>query len=316
MHPDDEHLLVVGAVEDPDHPAGRQPDGRTPQVVVVALELRGDLERGHLDPLRVHAAHHVADRPVLPGRIHCLEDDEQAPRVLRRKAHLELGQPLDALPRSSSIRLLLPDRAPCSADRSPSAAVRPRAGLHLQRLDQLVDPGEALVGHRRLLALRGAPMLAAPARARPAIGWIHPHGAQTHGASPPRPYRPRHQCHRLRRRAIGGSWGPVDDAASLQALHAAADAGVTLIDTADVYGDGHSERLIRRFLSERSGERFIVATKIGRRLPRSPPTTTRRPSPGGWTGAARTWGRDHRPGPAPLPAVGGVLHARAVRRLR
>jgi len=67
--------------------------------------------------------------------------------------------------------------------------------------------------------------------------------------------------------AIGGAWGPVDDAASLQALHAAADAGVTLIDTADVYGDGHSERLIRRFLAERSGERFIVATKMGRRVP-------------------------------------------------
>ena len=67
--------------------------------------------------------------------------------------------------------------------------------------------------------------------------------------------------------AIGGSWGPVDDEASLKALHAAADAGVNLIDTADVYGDGHSERLIRRFLAERSGERFIVATKMGRRVP-------------------------------------------------
>jgi aryl-alcohol dehydrogenase-like predicted oxidoreductase len=67
--------------------------------------------------------------------------------------------------------------------------------------------------------------------------------------------------------AIGGSWGSVDDAQSLRALHAAADAGVTLIDTADVYGDGHSERLIRRFLGERPGESFFVATKIGRRAP-------------------------------------------------
>jgi aryl-alcohol dehydrogenase-like predicted oxidoreductase len=64
--------------------------------------------------------------------------------------------------------------------------------------------------------------------------------------------------------AIGGSWGNVDDAASLRALHAAADAGVTLIDTADVYGDGHSEQLIGRFLRERSGESFFVATKMGR----------------------------------------------------
>ena len=67
--------------------------------------------------------------------------------------------------------------------------------------------------------------------------------------------------------AIGGSWGSVDDADSLRALHAAADAGVTLIDTADVYGDGRSERVIRQFLAERSGERFFVATKMGRRAP-------------------------------------------------
>ena len=66
--------------------------------------------------------------------------------------------------------------------------------------------------------------------------------------------------------AIGGDWGRVDDAGSLRALHAAADAGVTLIDTADVYGDGHSEQVIRRFLAERPGETFFVATKIGRRV--------------------------------------------------
>ena len=67
--------------------------------------------------------------------------------------------------------------------------------------------------------------------------------------------------------AIGGSWGQVDDPTSMRALHAAADAGVTLYDTADVYGDGHSEQLIGRFLRERSGERLIVATKMGRRVP-------------------------------------------------
>ena len=67
--------------------------------------------------------------------------------------------------------------------------------------------------------------------------------------------------------AIGGSWGSVDDAESLRALHAAADAGVTLIDTADVYGDGRSERVIRQFLRERPGETFVVPTKIGRRAP-------------------------------------------------
>ena len=67
--------------------------------------------------------------------------------------------------------------------------------------------------------------------------------------------------------AIGGSWGSVDDEVSLAALHAAADAGVTLIDTADVYGDGRSERLIGRFLRERAGEAFFVATKMGRSVP-------------------------------------------------
>ena len=67
--------------------------------------------------------------------------------------------------------------------------------------------------------------------------------------------------------AIGGDWGSVDDADSLRALHAAADAGVTLFDTADVYGDGRSERLIGQFLRQRSGEAIFVATKMGRRAP-------------------------------------------------
>ena len=66
--------------------------------------------------------------------------------------------------------------------------------------------------------------------------------------------------------AIGGAeWGRTDDAQSMRALHAAIDAGVNFIDTADVYGDGHSERLVGRLLEERSDE-IIVATKAGRRL--------------------------------------------------
>ncbi|HLV64483.1 MAG TPA: aldo/keto reductase [Polyangiaceae bacterium] len=62
----------------------------------------------------------------------------------------------------------------------------------------------------------------------------------------------------------GGSWGPTDDATSMATLHRALDRGVNLFDTADVYGDGHSERLIARLRRERS-ERFYVATKVGRR---------------------------------------------------
>jgi len=66
--------------------------------------------------------------------------------------------------------------------------------------------------------------------------------------------------------AMGGDWGPVDDERSLATLHAAVDAGTNLFDTADVYGDGHSERVIGRFLTERD-EPIFVATKIGRRAP-------------------------------------------------
>lgn len=71
--------------------------------------------------------------------------------------------------------------------------------------------------------------------------------------------------------AIGGSWGAVDDDASMRALHAAIDGGVNFIDTADVYGDGRSERLVARLRRERPGEQIYVATKAGRRLPEQTP---------------------------------------------
>ena len=65
--------------------------------------------------------------------------------------------------------------------------------------------------------------------------------------------------------AIGGAWGDVDDKESLAALHAALDGGVNFFDTADVYGDGRSERLMAQLKKERR-EKFYVATKAGRRL--------------------------------------------------
>lgn len=65
--------------------------------------------------------------------------------------------------------------------------------------------------------------------------------------------------------AIGGTWGDVDDGESLAALHRALDLGVNFFDTADVYGDGRSERLLARLRRERR-EPFYVATKAGRRL--------------------------------------------------
>jgi aryl-alcohol dehydrogenase-like predicted oxidoreductase len=66
--------------------------------------------------------------------------------------------------------------------------------------------------------------------------------------------------------AIGGSWGDVSEADAQAALNAALDAGTTFIDTADVYGDGRSEKIIADVLKARGGERPFVATKAGRRL--------------------------------------------------
>jgi aryl-alcohol dehydrogenase-like predicted oxidoreductase len=63
---------------------------------------------------------------------------------------------------------------------------------------------------------------------------------------------------------IGADWGDVEEDAAMATLRAAADAGVTFFDTADVYGDGRSERLVGRLLGEREG--ITVATKMGRRL--------------------------------------------------
>lgn len=66
---------------------------------------------------------------------------------------------------------------------------------------------------------------------------------------------------------LGGTeWGPVSEDDALETLRAAAECGVTLVDTADIYGMGRSEALIGRFLKERNDRaRFFVATKLGRR---------------------------------------------------
>jgi aryl-alcohol dehydrogenase-like predicted oxidoreductase len=69
---------------------------------------------------------------------------------------------------------------------------------------------------------------------------------------------------------LGGDWGSVSEDDALAVLAAAVDAGVTFIDTADVYGDGRSERLIGRLLAERSDDGLLVATKMGRRVDQRP----------------------------------------------
>jgi aryl-alcohol dehydrogenase-like predicted oxidoreductase len=67
--------------------------------------------------------------------------------------------------------------------------------------------------------------------------------------------------------AIGGAWGDVSDADAMAALHKAVDSGINFLDTADVYGNGRSERHIAQLKKERKDE-IIVATKVGRKLPK------------------------------------------------
>lgn len=82
---------------------------------------------------------------------------------------------------------------------------------------------------------------------------------------------------------FGGDWGNVSDDAAMGVLHAAADNGVTFFDTADVYGDGHSEELVGRFLKERNDGSLTVATKLGRRADPFKPETFTRENIRAWT---------------------------------
>ncbi|RZI87871.1 MAG: aldo/keto reductase, partial [Microbacterium sp.] len=73
---------------------------------------------------------------------------------------------------------------------------------------------------------------------------------------------------------LGADWGDVSEADAHAVLAASADAGVTLFDTADVYGDGRSETIIGRFLAERPEHGITVATKMGRRMAQEPENYT------------------------------------------
>src|SRR6266545_1575689 len=63
--------------------------------------------------------------------------------------------------------------------------------------------------------------------------------------------------------AMSGMYGPADDAESIATIHAALDAGITLLDTGDFYGMGHNELLIRDALRGRNREDVVVSVKFG-----------------------------------------------------
>src|SRR6478609_1741096 len=73
---------------------------------------------------------------------------------------------------------------------------------------------------------------------------------------------------------LGADWGAVSEDDARAVLTASIDQGVTLFDTADVYGDGRSESLIGGFLAERPGHEIVVATKMGRRAEQVPENYT------------------------------------------
>ena len=117
--------------------------------------------------------------------------------------------------------------------------------------------------------------------------------------------------------AIGGSWGDVEERDAIDALNAALDAGVTFIDTADVYGDGRSEKIVAKVLKDRPKGSIYVATKAGRRvhaggrrlhlresqrLDRAQPAKSRR--------------RDARPAATALPADRALLPPGSLRHAR
>jgi hypothetical protein len=107
VHSDHEDLLVVGAVEDADAPPFGERLHAAPEVVMVELLVRWSLEGVDLAALRVHAAHDVLDRAILPGRVHGLKDQEKRPAVLRVEPLLEAAQELYAVLEELASLLLL-----------------------------------------------------------------------------------------------------------------------------------------------------------------------------------------------------------------
>lgn len=86
---------------------------------------------------------------------------------------------------------------------------------------------------------------------------------------------------------LGADWGEVGDEQAMEILRAAVDAGVTFLDTADVYGDGRSERFVGQLLRERPDAGLVVATKMGRRADPHVPEAYTLDAFRGWTDRSR-----------------------------
>jgi len=87
---------------------------------------------------------------------------------------------------------------------------------------------------------------------------------------------------------LGADWGSVSESDAMTVLHAALEAGVTFFDTADVYGDGRSERLVGRLLKEATNQNITVFTKMGRRAEPFDPSQFTLDSFRAWTDRSRT----------------------------
>jgi len=92
VHPHHERLFVVAAVEDADAPALRELLHAAPEIVVIQVFIGRCLEGRHLAALRIHARHHMLDRPVFPRGIHGLKDEQHRPAILRVEDILQLGE--------------------------------------------------------------------------------------------------------------------------------------------------------------------------------------------------------------------------------
>ncbi len=114
---------------------------------------------------------------------------------------------------------------------------------------------------------------------------------------------------------LGADWGEVDPADARAVLETSLEQGITFYDTADVYGDGRSERFLGEFLAAHPDAGITVATKVGRRVPQEPRELHPRQLPlVDQPITAQSRRRHARPRAAPLPTDRGLRVGRGVRR--